>query len=81
MFIEKSLFDACHREDELRGGARLCLRDQAGYIDRRHRGIEVEVQRLLISRLAVTKTGELFSITEDEFDLKARFVKAQAVRG
>ncbi len=77
MFIEKSLLEARQREDELRCALLFCLCDHACHIDGCHRGIEVEVQGRLVSGLAITKTSELFSVAEDEFDVEARFVKTK----
>ena len=81
MFIEKPLFDARHREDRLLICFLFCLRHDARHVDHRDRSVEVEMQRLVVSGLAIRKAGELFRIAEEELSLKPRFVKPEDVGG
>lgn len=81
MFIEKSLFDARHREDKLLR-CRLCgLCHEARQVDRRDRSVKVKMQGRLVSGLAVGKAGELFGVAEQEFDRETRFVETKDVCG
>ncbi len=77
MFIEKSLFEARHREDKFLFCGVFCLRHDASQVHQSHGGIEVKMQGRLVTRLAVRKASELFGIAEDELDLKPGFVKAK----
>src|SRR5215207_1014367 len=74
MFIEKSLLDTRHREDKLFLSALLLTRHEASHVDGRNRGVELKMQSLFVTGLAVTKACELFGIAEQELDLKASLV-------
>ncbi len=68
MFIESALFEARHRENKRRICFRSGLRHQTSHVDRRDRGVEVEMQCLFVTRLAIRKAGELFGVAEDKLN-------------
>src|SRR5262249_24842544 len=71
-FIELTLFPAGHREDlwrlVLRGKPFLGTRQ----IERRQRGVEMNIERLLGSGLTVRESGERVAVANEELDLETR---------
>src|SRR5215813_5206946 len=71
-FIELTLFPAGHREDlwrlVLRGKPFLGTRQ----IERRQRGVEMNIERLLGSSLTVRESGERVAVANEELDLETR---------
>ena len=74
MLIESASLETQHRNRFI-AVILLLARFKLRYIHRAQTGIEVEVKLGFGARLAITETRKLFRIAEDEFNLKARFVK------
>ena len=68
MLIESDLFLRRQRKDEgIIARVRRHRRRQR-YADRRQRGLEMEIQRLFVPRLAFGQTGMLLPVPEEEFE-------------
>lgn len=80
MLIESDLFLRRQRKDKgiIARVHRHCRRSRRA--DRRQRGVEVEIQRLFVPRLAFGQTGVLLSVAKEEFELKSGLVNPQYIR-
>ena len=76
MFVEIDHLLRGHRERRLRVIVKRSVGINLGQVQGGKRSIEMKIKALLTPSLTVVQAGELFGISKDEFNLKARFVIA-----
>jgi len=72
MLIESDLFLRRQRKNEGIIARLRRHRRRPRCADRRQRGVEVEIQRLFVPRLAFGQTGMLLPVTKQELNLKPK---------
>ena len=75
MLVESALFDAGERKHDLLISLVVLQCLNLCQVDGRQAGVEVKVQGLSITSLAIAQASELFRVTEQKLELKARFVE------